>query len=261
MHAATTLSRPATVVVPLTASPSMIAKIRAAGAEEVVQFGASWVEADTYLREEVMRDARKRGVETVYVPPFDDAEVWNGHAGMVGEIACQLDGKPDVVICSVGGGGLFCGIMQGLDEHFPSTSSPPPRVLALETRGADSLALSLANNELSTLPAITSKATSLGARTVCAKAFEYAKRENVRSVVLSDGEAMEGCVRFAEDERMMVELACGVGVAMCYGGRLKEVVEGLTEESKVVVVVCGGSNVEVGMLEKWAKELEGEAVR
>lgn len=240
----------------------MITKIRAAGASEVVQFGASWVEADTYLRTELMPSAKERGEEPVYVPPFDDKEVWKGHSGMIGEIAEQLDGKPDVVTCSVGGGGLFCGIMQGLDERFPSTSSsPPPRVLAVETRGADSLALSLANNELSTLPAITSKATSLGARTVCARAFEYARRENVRSVVLSDEEAMEGCLRFAEDERMMVELACGVGVAMCYGGRLKEVVDGLTEESRVVVVVCGGSNVGVAMLEEWAKELEGKAVR
>ncbi len=50
------------------------------------------------------------------------------------------------------------------------------RVVATETYGADSLAQSVEKAELVTLPAITSIATSLGARTVCQKAFEHALR-------------------------------------------------------------------------------------
>ncbi|KAI8938542.1 hypothetical protein NX059_004428 [Plenodomus lindquistii] len=228
----------------------MIAKLRAAGAAQVIQYGNSWVEADTYLRSAILPGAREKGENAIYVPPFDDRLVWDGNATMVAEVIEQLGGDaPDALICSVGGGGLFCGIMQGLEM----AQRPSLPVLAVETQGADSLALSLREGALSTLPAITSIATSLGARTVATQAYAYAQRDSVRSVVLSDDVAKEGCVRFADDERMMVELACGVSLALCYGGRLKRYLPDLKEESRVVVTVCGGSNITADMLGEWAR--------
>tara|TARA_R110002003_G_scaffold171_18_gene14059 strand:- start:28948 stop:29805 length:858 start_codon:yes stop_codon:yes gene_type:complete len=250
VSAARTLGAPATVVVPRTTSDYMIAKLRAAGARDVVQVGDSWAEADGHLRDVVIPGARVEGEEAVYVPPFDAQEVWDGHATLVEEVVEQLDGGMDAVVCSVGGGGLFSGIMQGLD----AAGLGGTRVVAVETEGAHSLALALEKGRLATLPAITSIATSLGARTVAAKAFEYAQRQSVKSVVLTDEEAIEGCVRFADDERIMVEPACGVSLALCYEGRLKKILSGLTEESKVVIVVCGGSNVSVDMLAKWTMQ-------
>jgi L-serine/L-threonine ammonia-lyase len=251
-HAAAVLGAPATIVVPMSCSAYMIAKLRAAGAQDVVQFGASWVEADGHLRDEVMPRAAQRGEVPVYVPPFDALEVWEGHSTLVGEVLEQLGGAPDAVVCSVGGGGLFSGIMMGLE----AAGLPELKVLAVETEGADSLALSLREGKLATLPAITSIATSLGARTVARRAFEFGQRESVKSVVLGDHEAMEGCVRFADDERIMVEPACGVSMALVYGGRLKKALPELTEESKVVIVVCGGSNISVDALHKFAAQLE-----
>lgn len=250
--AAVLLGVRATIVVPTSASAYMIAKLRAAGAEDVVQLGASWVEADTHLREVVMPEARAKGETTVYVPPFDAQEVWDGHSTLVGEVIEQLDGPPDAIVCSVGGGGLFSGIMQGLD----AANASHVKVLAVETEGAHSLALSLEQGRLSTLPAITSMATSLGARTVAAKAYEYAQRDSVTSVTLRDVDAMEGCVRFADDERIMVEPACGVSTALCYRGRLRERLPQLTEQSKVVIVVCGGSNVTTELLLDWAQQVK-----
>lgn len=76
------------------------------------------------------------------------------------------------MVVSVGGGGLLSGVVQGLHRngwgHVP--------VLAVETLGADSLAQSVAAGQRITLPAITSVATSLGARQVCAQAFEWTQR-------------------------------------------------------------------------------------
>lgn len=253
VHAAVTLGAPATIVVPESTTEYMMAKMRKAGATNVVQEGKSWYEADRYLRDEVIPQARERGEVPVYVPPFDAAEIWAGHATLVDEVAAQMvedgeEGRPDAIVCSVGGGGLLCGIVQGMDRN--GWGDVP--VLAVETEGADSLALSLREGRLATLPGITSIATTLGARTVAPKAYEVAQRENVRSVVLGDEAAMEGCVRFADDERIMVEAACGVSVALCYGGRLKKYLPELKEDSKVVIVVCGGSNVTPEMLAKWS---------
>ncbi|KAL8825825.1 MAG: hypothetical protein Q9191_004172 [Dirinaria sp. TL-2023a] len=240
---ATALQCPCTVIVPTSTSAYMIAKIRTAGPSvAVIQHGDSWQEADNFLREEVLPRDAERGV---YVPPFDDAEVWKGHATLVQELQAQLSGvPPEAIVCSVGGGGLFAGIMMGLDQVGWSS-----KVLAMETEGAESLNLSLQRGELVTLDRITSVATTLGAKKVCGKAFEMARsRDSVQSIVLSDAEAAMGCWRLADDERMLVEPACGVSVAVCYDGRLRKLLPGLKRESKVVIVVCGGSNITLDML-------------
>ena len=229
--AAKSLSRPASVIVPITTKTSMIAKIKAVGAYEVVQHGASWAEADQYLREELLQK-QEHGV---YVPPFDHQNIWDGAATIIEE----LDERPNAIVCSVGGGGLFCGLQQGLEKKGWGNVD----LLAMETKGADSLAESLQQRELVALKEITSIAKSLGAKRVASKTFELAQWHNVISVVLSDAEAAMGCWRLADDERLIVEPACGVNVAMCYDGRLKRLLSHLTEDSKVVIVVCGGSDI------------------
>ena len=259
--AAVSLGYPASVVVPETTKPMMIAKLRAAGATEVVQHGASWKEADTYLREEILAKLNAGGeIEGVHIPPFDHPRIWEGVASMVEEVQRQLpqdgadgDETPDAVICSVGGGGLFCGVCEGLDR----VGWGDVQVLAMETVGAESLAKSLEAGELVTLPGITSIATSLGAVRVAEQTFHNGQRKNVQSVVLRDEEAAMGSWRLADDERVLVDPACGVSVALCYGGRLKGLVPGLRKDSKVVVVVCGGSQVTVEMVAQWRETYGG----
>lgn len=70
---------------------------------------------------------------------------------MIHESKKQLKTTPDLVILSVGGGGLLCGVLEGMQDvgwsHVP--------LLAIETRGADSLASSVQANQVVTLPGIT----------------------------------------------------------------------------------------------------------
>ena len=220
----------------------MIAKIKNAGATDVIQIGANWAEADAYLREELL-SKDKNGV---YVPPFDHEDVWDGAATIVEE----LEEKPDAVICSVGGGGLFCGVMRGLERK----GWEKVQVLVLETKGAESLRTSLEKGELVKLANVTSIATSLGAPRVAEKTFEYGKRKNVKCAVLEDREAVMGCWRLADDERLLVEPACGVNVALCYDGRLQKLLPELTAESKVVIILCGGSTVTLELLIGWRNQ-------
>jgi L-serine/L-threonine ammonia-lyase len=64
-----------------------------------------------------------------------------------------------------------------------------------------------------------------------------------------------GCWRFADDEKSLVELACGVNLALCYGGRLdKALGRKVKSDEKVVIIVCGGSNVTTAMVEGWRQE-------
>jgi L-serine/L-threonine ammonia-lyase len=336
--AARDLNCPCTVVVPLSTKPMMVQKLREAGAAEVIQHGASWYEADAYLRERfidvpgthrnskmeamangvavarvedhaeillgrssdapavVVVDGDEDGAEVknVYVPPFDHAMIWEGNSTLVDELARQLpavvnnghqlshepaenDGivchppfPADIIICSVGGGGLFNGVIEGLDRHINGSERPPlavdhnrkpVHVIAVETQGAESLAYSLAQNSVQPLPSITSRATSLGALEVASQTFRNAKDPpagvRVSSVVASDGEAARGVVRLAEANRLLVELACGVAVDVAVSSLLKEVVPDLSHESRVVVVVCGGSGVTLEMLAEYRLQLAG----
>ncbi|KAF2863561.1 tryptophan synthase beta subunit-like PLP-dependent enzyme [Piedraia hortae CBS 480.64] len=258
VYAAKDLGCPCTVVVPLSTKQMMIDRLLDAGASDVVQSGTSLPEADEHMKTVVMPEAERRGEATVCVHPFDHPVTWQGHASIIDEIDHQMaeEGPPDVVVCSVGGGGLVNGIIQGAEEHAWNNTT----VLAVETKGADSLAYSLKHDKIMTLPSITSQATSLGARKVSQRTFDLAQRYipsgRFKYATFTDEEAAMACWRFADDERLMVELACGVSVAVCYGGRLaKALGRPVHPDEKVVIEVCGGSNVTTAMLETWRKEI------
>lgn len=252
----------------------MIERLREIGASDVLQHGASWFEADSYLRETFIdgqSEAEKRRQVNVYLPPFDHPDVWDGAASMVEEIEGQMKsiagegvkgGFPaDVIVCSVGGGGLFSGIVLGLERYAKEhPGDKDVHVVAVETKGADSLSYSLKQGQLSSLDAITSEAGSLGALRVAERAYSNAASPpagvKVSSLVGSDADAARGIIRLADETRMQVELACGISVEMAIAGRLKEAFPDLTPESRVVVVVCGGSNISAEIIADYRKRLE-----
>lgn len=248
--AAVTLGYRSTVCVPVSTDDAMVARLRTAGASDVIVYGSTWIDADRFLREEMMPKAEEMGQKAIYVPPFDHADIWTGAATMIPEIRRQMPGgeRPDAIVCSVGGGGLFAGIMQGLRDVEWDQSV---RVLAVETFGAESLAQSVRQDRLVTLPGITSVAKSLGAVRVAERAFQDARKANVSTVVIEDAEACASSWRFADDERILVEPACGASVALAYDGRLKKYLKGFSSESKVVIVVCGGSRINLKMMEEY----------
>lgn len=250
--AATSMGYASTVVVPTSTDADTIAKLRAAGASDVIVHGDSWFFADQHLRETVIPAAEATGLKGVYIHPFDHPAVWAGASTMVEEMERQMPdrARPDAIVCSVGGGGLFSGIMQGLDRVGWGDGGSV-KVVAVETLGADSLAQSLQKQHLVTLPAITSVATSLGAIRVAENAFTQAQRPHVTSVVVEDAEACAACWKFLDHERLLVEPACGASVALAYDGRLKTYLEDFSPASKVVIVVCGGSKISLDTLNKY----------
>ncbi|KAL2880959.1 catabolic L-serine/threonine dehydratase [Colletotrichum sp. CLE4] len=253
------LNRKATIVVPMTTSPLMISKLRLLGAD-VRQIGANWAEADAHLRE-VMLGNDPAGV---YVPPFDHPHVWDGAATIADELVSQLaagssspgnEVEVNGIVCSVGGGGLLAGLAQGVSQNqWPGGSGREPRLMAVETVGADSLNASVLAGEHVTLPGIKSIAGSLGAVRVAARAWEVARdTPGFQSVTVTDAEAALACVRFVDDAQLVVEVACGATVATAYNGALrKNFGASMSDEEwarqNIVLIVCGGSNVTMEML-------------
>ncbi|KAJ6104441.1 Serine dehydratase-like [Penicillium sp. IBT 18751x] len=350
--AARSLGYPCTVVVPISTKPLMVDKLLAAGAADVIRHGENFFEAGAYMKEVIMKKSsgNDENVAKIALHPFDNEPIWQGNSTIIDELEKQLPpaanteeeevyrGRAlplDAVLCSVGGGGLLNGLVMGLEKRRPQklqnapATTKPINILAIETDGTDSLAAAIASNSLVSLPKITSQATSLGAIRVSETTFQYAVAPppgiKVHSAVLTDAEAARGCLRLVDDERFLVELACGVCIEAAIGdaatatpasanpvavgqspkkrkrgsndtgyrdegygddrlsstendnetdpepeaevgdvavanspafkSKMKQLIPDLNENSRVVIVVCGGSNVTIETAGEWRKLL------
>jgi L-serine/L-threonine ammonia-lyase len=232
------LGVPVLVVVPESSSARARALIAREGAEVLVH-GASFHEAHAHA-------LSLAGVGDAFIHPYDDPLLWEGHASMIDEIAAA-GVKPDVVVLSVGGGGLMAGVIAGLRRH--GWDDVP--VVAVETAGADAFAQSVLAGRQVELPAITSIATSLGARSIAPHTLALAAEHPVRSYVVSDNDAVQGAMRFMDDHRVVVEPACGAALAIAYQAPAV-----LKEFDNVVVIVCGGVTATVEQLMQWSEIAE-----
>ena len=230
-YAGRCLSIPVAVFVPETASDRAKALIRQEGAEVFVH-GASWQEANERALQAVDAD-------TAFIHPFDDPLLWTGHATMIDEVV-RAGVKFDAVVLSVGGGGLLAGVSEGLDRNGLQTVP----IIAAETEGAASLAAAVKLGKPVELPAITSIATSLGARKVAERAFEITRNRPVDCIVVSDRTAVDACLRFLDDHRVLVEPACGAALAVAYAHA-----DRLARFERVLMIACGGATATLAQLQ------------
>lgn len=224
------------VYCPTTTSNDTVARLEREGAQ-VVSVGKVWDK--THL--EAIKKVEELGECGFYVHPFEHPDTWIGHSTIVGEIFKEI--VPDVLICSVGGGGLLCGILTGLIEQKANTV-----VYCVETEGAHSLNAELNGKEL---PAITSIAKSLGALKVSRRVFELMDiygRDKVKSVVVSDKQALEAVELFHKEFGYYVEPACGASLYYFYKNEF--------ENQKVAIEVCGGFQVDGELIQKWKRQLQ-----
>ena len=235
-HAGRHLSIPVTVVVPETTSERAKQLLKLEGAEVIVH-GASWQEANA-LAQSLLDET------DAFLHPFDNPLLWTGHASMIDEVAATGN-KPDAVLLSVGGGGLLAGVMEGLARN--GWGDVP--VLAVETHGAASLHAAMQAGQPTALEAVTSIATSLGARQVCNRAFELSQSGKVHSVLVSDKQAVAACTRFLDDHRLLVEPACGAALAVAY-----DLPDALAAFEKILIIVCGGATASTDNLRQWTAQ-------
>lgn len=231
------LGVPVTVVVPKSTKQIAIDLLRQEGAEVIIH-GEHWHEAHQHAME-LLKD------HVAYLHPFDDPNIWTGHASVVDEVA-QAGVKPDAVVLSVGGGGLLCGVVEGLRRN--QWEDVP--IVAVETTGAASLNAASQAKEHIGIDQITSFATSLGATKVAKQAFDWLSEHPIFSHVVTDQDALRACTRFLDDHRILVEPACGASLAAAYDS-----CEFLEDKKNVLVIVCGGVGVTMQQMEMWHREL------
>jgi len=243
--AAKRLGKKLTIFIPSSTLPFMVERLRGEGAEVVVA-GANWNEANNAAL------AANESPDTFFVHPFNQASTWKGHESLVEELQLQLDIVPACVITCVGGGGLAMGLLQGMDKV---EGWEKVQLIAMETEGANCLIAARKAGHLITLPGITSVATSLGALAVEETLLKYCLKKpwKVLSNQVTDKQAKDSCVKFANDQRLLVEPACGAALSAIYSGLVREM-ENELGEGPVVMVVCGGNIVTPDLIEMWKNE-------
>jgi len=235
------LNVPTTIFIPSTSHPIYINTIESYGAKVIVA-GDVWDaahEAATMFSKEH---------NAAYIHPFDHPLLWKGHSTLMDEVSVQeFNSPPDAVILSVGGGGLACGVLEGM--HRIGWHDVP--LIAVETKGADSFSASLKAGELVTLPKILSRATSLGARRVTERLMTWSREHPIQSVVVTDEEAETGSRLFAKDKRVLVELSSGASLSLVYQEHSV-----LQPFQTILVIVCGGINISHFSLEGDSSQLK-----
>ncbi|KAI0085474.1 tryptophan synthase beta subunit-like PLP-dependent enzyme [Irpex rosettiformis] len=277
--AAKVLGLKCTVYLPAGAIPAILAFFAQEGAE-VREVGKCYQEALAAAQDAVAAEEN-----AVLVPAYEDPVIWDGHASVIEETARQLPQgvKPDAVVCCVGGGGLLGGIIVGcksvgwddvpivgMETHgsncfyqsislnpgpFPSSPLPP-------REGVEIVHDSKYNVDVAKLSKLTSRASSLGASWPSPGVVKLAleRKGGIKSVCVSDEMAMQTTLKFANDHKLLVELACAATLASAYNPSLfdKLVPPKTDTERTVVFIVCGGFKIFLEDLAEYRTILDAE---
>ncbi|KAJ6547327.1 tryptophan synthase beta subunit-like PLP-dependent enzyme [Mycena capillaripes] len=257
--AARSLEVRCTVCIPDGAAQSTLNLLRRQNAEVVVG-GQHYAEALRAARQIVDQEDN-----AVMVPAYDDPIVWEGHSSIIMEASKQMAHKPSAIFCSVGGGGLLGGIIAGCAQV--GWDSVP--IVAVETIGCNCFYYSMALNrqegavvlpkgvtvihdeiydvKLAHFSAFSSKASgSLGASQPAAGVVKQALNRVGRVICVSvpDELTMQAACSFADDHKMLVELACSAALVAAYKKELFDHLIPLKETRRSgLFIVCGGFKV------------------
>ncbi|MFF8594070.1 threonine/serine dehydratase [Streptomyces sp. NPDC015220] len=210
----------ATVVMPRTAPARSIAIAEETGASVRLTDG---------MGEAFATAARLRDEGLTLVHPFDDPVVIAGQGTVGLELAQDADELTDVLV-SVGGGGLIAGVAAALRALRPGV-----RVWGVETAGAEAMSEALTAG--GPVPvALSSIVTTLSAPTVSRSTYDHAAALVEEVIVVTDREAVQGCLDLAEHAKVWAEPAAG-----CLLPAARRVRERIGADARLGLVVCGGN--------------------
>lgn len=212
---------PVTVYTTTSASPTKLAAIRA--------FGATVVSLDTDPLSVELEAAKQAKLQnTLFVSPYNDADIIAGQGTIGAELVEQLP-DIDAVFVAVGGGGLVSGIGAALAHLKPGTE-----VIGCWPANAPTMQRSLEAGHIiemeeeDTLSDGTAGGIEPGSMT-----FPLCQRVVDKTVLVSEQEIRDAMKAVARFERWMIEGAAGVALA----GAVKLAAD--YQGKKVAVILCG----------------------
>lgn len=195
---------------------------------------------------------RKDGLTLLH--PYDDSVVIAGQ-GTVGQEFASDAGELTDILVSIGGGGLIAGVATAFKALRPHV-----RIWGVETVGAEAMSAALA--ACGPVPVeLSSIVSTLSAPTVSQLTYDHVSALVDDVLVVSDADAIQGCLELAEHAKVWAEPAAG-----CLLPAAREVIKKVTEQAsepanefangggadiKLGLVVCGGNATPTDVL-TWA---------
>lgn len=175
-----------------------------------------------------------------FIPPFDHPLIFAGHATIIQEVA-KYDLRPDAVVLAVGGGGLCCGVLEGMHQ-FGWYDAP---VFTVETEGTASFAKSCASNKHLTLDKVEGIALTLGAKRVANALWHWRNKHQLIPLTVKDQDTIDAIKLFLIKHRVFLEPASGAAIAA-----LSVHQQRFLNYKNILVIVCGGAGVDATLISK-----------
>src|SRR6187549_1229375 len=191
----------ATIVMPTTTPELKVDAVRALGGE-IVLVGDSY--SDAYER------AREIEAEqgSVFVHPFDDADVIAGQGTVGMEILRQHQGPIEAVFVAIGGGGLISGV-----AAYIKAVRPEVRVIGVQTADSDAMVRSVKAGQRVPLQDVGLFSDGTAVRQVGEETFRIT-RALVDDFILVDTDEVCAAIKDVfQDTRSILEPAGALGVA------------------------------------------------
>lgn len=211
---------------------------------DVVVEGENFQESHEYSMR-LLEELIEKGETPCYIHAYLHPWVIQGASTLMGEIVDKMKNSsklPDIVIGSLGGGGMVAGLISYLLSY--KLKNNPTKIGSAETEGADYLYQSLKAGKLITLDKITSIAKTLGASTGSLETYKLFSENIDYPMLVSDTEAVRALWNILEKEKLIVEPSCAASIAALM--KYKEDFKG----KKIVVILCGG-NATLAECEEW----------
>ena len=198
---------------------------------EVILHGANYDEAC----EEALRRCTESG--RTFVHPFDDDAVMAGQGTLGFELMEQVP-EIDVLIASIGGGGMISGVACAIKE-----ANPKVRVIGVQTARLPSMREAVRKGGPVTLPVSSTLADGIAVRRAGERTFEMVQRYVDDIVTVDEDEIAAAILLLLEREKTLVEGAGAAPVAALLHRKLAVV-------GKNVGVVISGGNLDVSILSR-----------
>jgi len=212
------------IYLPVNAEPSKVEALQHYGVE-LVFHGNDCLETELYAQAQ----AAEKGM--VWVSPYNDPMVIAGQGTIGKEILDRLP-DVDVVLATIGGGGMISGIAAWIKDHCPEAE-----IIGCLPEKAPEMYLSVMKGELVMLdePQPTLSDGSAGGCEPGAVTFDLCRELVDDYILVSEPEIADAIRWMVEKHHKIIEGAAGVAL----GAFVKEAER--FEGKKVAVVICGAN--------------------
>ena len=173
-----------------------------------------------------------------FIHPFDDEDVIAGQGTIGLEILQQLP-DVDAIVVPIGGGGLIAGVAFAVKNINPRV-----KIYGVQAAGAPSMANSLHDGAIETLPSVSTIADGIAVKQPGHLTFELCKEYVDDVITVTDDEIAAAILTLIEKQKMIAEGAGATPLAAVMAGKLPHLA------GKKVCCLISGGNIDVTILSR-----------